>query len=540
VAFILGRLCLGRRGKRGIMGMSIDSCADVMDILSTPEDTEIEVVRALSKYGRLFQCNLISLDDPDADPSRQSIAIDPMLVESFMGKVADDAWAVATERELYDKLETLIRLFARKVWVMERLADGDGNARDFYCVGRRIEHFRCRLKRTLEQHPQWGLSRLLSSEEVESVHAQDMLLALLGKELGYLRSKNDLFKGENLARAASSKAGETRRHLELLRSGSVLIKERYVRPCGGHDMLLSDDPEDIASAEFALGEKSLDILQRQRNCVCAARRGMREPKVSFDQLVLSDKVCKALRMAIAQARNAETLITRWGLGELVPYGRAVTLLFSGPPGTGKTASAEALAHELGRPILIANYAEIQNCWVGETEKNTNQVFAEAMSAGAVLFWDEADAMFYDRDVAFRTWEVRNVNVLLQQLERFEGVCILATNRKCSLDKALERRISLKVEFEPPDRGMRREIWARLVPARMPLADDVDLERLAEPELTGGEIKNVVLNAARIALTRGENTRLTMADFIAALEMETDGKWSAGSRSRVGFVQRAGQ
>ena len=186
---------------------------------------------------------------------------------------------------------------------------------------------------------------------------------------------------------------------------------------------------------------------------------------------------------------------------MVTYGRSPVLLFSGPPGTGKTATAEALAHELDKPILVADYSRIQNCFVGQTEKNIVRVFREARNQDAVLFWDEADAMFYDRDSAHRNWEVRDVNVLLQELERFEGICILATNRKITLDKALGAadRAEGRVRAARPARTAL--IWEKLLPQKLPLARDVDLDDLSEADLAGGEIKNVVLNAARLALQR---------------------------------------
>ena len=228
------------------------------------------------------------------------------------------------------------------------------------------------------------------------------------------------------------------------------------------------------------------------------------------------------------------MIDDWGLGETISYGRSIVLMFSGPPGVGKTATAEALADELGKPILVADYSKVQNCFVGQTEKNIVRVFREAKDQNAVLFWDEADAMFYDRDSASRNWEVRDVNVLLQQVERFAGICILATNRKVTLDKALQRRITLKVEFNRPDRGERRRIWAKLLPRKLPLARDVDLDTLCQTDLSGGEIKNVVLNAARLALQRSETGPVTMNDFRAAIEMERKGAWNGSERAPIGF------
>jgi SpoVK/Ycf46/Vps4 family AAA+-type ATPase len=224
----------------------------------------------------------------------------------------------------------------------------------------------------------------------------------------------------------------------------------------------------------------------------------------------------------------------WGLASTVPYGRSVSVLFSGPPGVGKTATAEAIAHELGKKILIANYAEIQNCFVGQTEKNIVRFFRNARESDAVLFWDEADSMFFDRDSASRNWEVREVNQLLIELERFEGLCILATNRTVILDKALERRIAIKVEFSPPDASMRKQIWRKLIPRKMPLEKGIDWEHLGGTELTGGEIKNSVVNAARFAVGRGPQGPVTMKDFEKAIAMEVDGRWNESKSSFMGF------
>jgi ATP-dependent 26S proteasome regulatory subunit len=129
-------------------------------------------------------------------------------------------------------------------------------------------------------------------------------------------------------------------------------------------------------------------------------------------------------------------------------------------------------------------------------------------------------------------------VLLQELERFDGVCILSTNRKVTLDPALERRIAVKVEFERPDLNIRREIWRRMIPDKMPLLD-VDIEQLAARDLTGGEIKNVVLNAARIALAREGKGPVTMADFERAIAMETTNRWSKQGGGPIGFQLQPG-
>ena len=241
-----------------------------------------------------------------------------------------------------------------------------------------------------------------------------------------------------------------------------------------------------------------------------------------------------MALALDHVRNSKRLMEGWGLGDAFAYGTGVTMLFHGAPGTGKTATAEAIARELGKPLLVADYSKIQNCFVGQTEKNIVSTFSKAGQHGAVLLWDEADAMFFDRDTASRTWEVRDVNVLLQAIERFEGVCILATNRKATLDSAFERRITAKVEFPRPDRALREAIWRKLLPERLPLAADVDIAHLSRADLAGGEIKNVILNASRLACGRSSGSCVTAGDFEHALEMETRERWTHPSSNRIGF------
>jgi AAA+ superfamily predicted ATPase len=188
-------------------------------------------------------------------------------------------------------------------------------------------------------------------------------------------------------------------------------------------------------------------------------------------------------------------------------------------------------------VASSTVSQIRTPWLLRADTETREripVFREASENRAVLFWDEADAMFFDRDSAYRNWEVREVNVLLQELERFDGVCILCTNRKVTLDPALERRVSIKVEFERPTRTMREQIWRKLVPHKLPLATDVDFQRLAAHDMTGGEIKNAVLNAARIALMRTPRGSVAVADFEQAIAMEVSGRWAKTASRNIGF------
>jgi SpoVK/Ycf46/Vps4 family AAA+-type ATPase len=159
-------------------------------------------------------------------------------------------------------------------------------------------------------------------------------------------------------------------------------------------------------------------------------------------------------------------------------------------------------------------------WVGETEKNIERVFQGALDAGAVLFFDEADAVFQRRGFMATPWMNRDVNVLLSQMENYPGVVILATNLAQVMDRALDRRIDLAIEFPIPDVALRRKIYDRLVPPEAPLAKGINFDALAAKYvLSGGSILNVVRQAMRTSLRRGKRHRITMDDFVRAAERE---------------------
>jgi SpoVK/Ycf46/Vps4 family AAA+-type ATPase len=532
-ALVLEKLALVKR--------SVSEFGEMLDFLCVPDHRVMAALRAMSEEGRLYRAGLIEYDDPDEDICSRTLVIDPAFVEEMLlgrGGVGP-GWPVKSEEELYDRMAGLTRLMSKQSGEVEHMLRGFGSQADVFKVSRLLDRQLRDLRRTLDAHSSWKIAEVIAGYQLDFFPHRAMLimlLALLGKELGHLDADDDLFQGGGLVRAASKKCDSVRGLFQLLAGDGPLVGDGLIRPCGGPGSHVEDGPEGLLEVEFELTPAMRKALGVERRGV-RRRRGqdlVRTPVMSLDRLVLRPTVRRALRMAVTHAREASTLVRDWGLGEAVPYGRTVTLLFSGPPGVGKTASAEALAHELGRPILPVDYSEVQNCYVGNTEKNIVRMFREAAAREAVLFWDEADAMFYDRDAAARTWEVRDVNVLLQELERFEGVCVLATNRRVSLDPALERRITLKVAFEPPDREERLAIWQRMIPAKLPLGHDVDLDVLTAAELTGGEIKNVLLNAARLALGRGPEGPVTMADFGEALRMEKAGSRRGDRSGGIGF------
>ncbi len=193
---------------------------------------------------------------------------------------------------------------------------------------------------------------------------------------------------------------------------------------------------------------------------------------------------RALDQALTQVTSHDLIFNRWGLGERHPTGLALAFNFAGPSGTGKTICAEAIAHALGRRLLLVRYAELESMWMGDTPKNVAEVFRLARDEQAVLFFDEADAIATRRAVSFDQGSQREsnlvVNVLLQELETFNGVVIFATNLAANFDPAFERRLRTHVLFEMPGVEERERIWrVQLHPTKTPLADDVDFRALAK-------------------------------------------------------------
>jgi SpoVK/Ycf46/Vps4 family AAA+-type ATPase len=518
----------------GLLTLGTRTASEILGELHLSGVAVIKALRSLNEEGALMKRGFISCKNPEDTPGEQILYVDPALVDAVVneGVVKTPGWPVKTEAELHVYLQRLTRALRRKADAASA-CDYDGVPEDFDKWSRQVDRHLQQLDETLKLHKDWRLAIL--REDRFSQNDAVILLTLLGKELGHVASDDELFTLGGLARAAADHPEGAKSLLQSIVENLRGRLSKWIQPCAGKSELFgggSDDDE--VEVELTLGAlKELGIEKR----LIKSRSGslsVREAVVRLDQIVLGPRTRRALDMAITHARHASKLIEEWGLGKSFSYGRGVTLLFSGPPGTGKTASAEALAHELQKPILVADYSQVQNCFVGQTEKNIVKTFHTAKAHDAVLLWDEADAMFGDRDMAARSWEVRDANVLLQELERFEGICVLATNRKITLDAALERRITLKVEFERPDRNMRLEIWKKLLPKELPLSPGVDLSHLSDVDLSGGEVKNVILNACRLTLERNGQGPVSADDFKQAIGMELEGRWNEAGGRQIGF------
>lgn len=248
------------------------------------------------------------------------------------------------------------------------------------------------------------------------------------------------------------------------------------------------------------------------------------PLREFKNLILPDATIRQLKNMLTKIKYQHVLYDDFGLKDIDPYGGRTAINLYGPPGTGKSFTAEAIAHELEMGIIRANYAEIESKYVGETAKNIKAAFQKARETGALLFFDEADSILGQRLTNVRQSTDHAVNVsrsvMLLELDRFSGVTVFATNLASNYDTAFVRRILGHIEMPLPDAERRAKLWAYHIPGRMPVQlGEQDWDRIvSESEgLSGGDILNIVINAASSALDReGPDCTIVLEDFLAAI------------------------
>jgi ATP-dependent 26S proteasome regulatory subunit len=230
-----------------------------------------------------------------------------------------------------------------------------------------------------------------------------------------------------------------------------------------------------------------------------------EPCATWDDLVLPEAQRRTLREIVLHVRNRVRVYETWGFAAKSARGLGVSALFSGPSGTGKTMAAEVLANELRLDLYRIDLSSVVSKYIGETEKNLRRVFDAAESGGAILLFDEADALFGKRsEVKDSHDRYANIEIgyLLQRMEAYRGLAVLTTNMRGALDQAFLRRLRFVVQFPFPDAARRREIWRRIFPTDAP-TEALDVARLAQLDVAGGTIRNVALNAAFLAADAGE-------------------------------------
>jgi hypothetical protein len=296
----------------------------------------------------------------------------------------------------------------------------------------------------------------------------------------------------------------------------------------------ADDAPALLAGQFDLSLKAIDDIARSMPanqeelwdaCLAQTRPRMEslaerlEPKATWADIVLPAAELKLLTQLAAQVRHRSIVYDGWGFRRKMTRGLGITALFAGQSGTGKTMAAEVIANDLRLALYRIDLSAVMDKYIGETEKNLRKVFDAAESGGAVLFFDEADALFGKRsEVKDSLDRFGNVEIdyLLQRMEAYRGLAVLATNLKSALDPAFMRRLRFIVDFPFPGAAERRLMWATVFPPDTPRAG-LDLDRLARLNLTGGSIHNIALNAAFLAAASG--SAVTMPIVLDAARTE---------------------
>lgn len=334
----------------------------------------------------------------------------------------------------------------------------------------------------------------------------------------------------------SARAPERRRiwadalgHRGLAVSGPLLdeVSARYDLTPGR----IRDLVDELGARSEWTGEKTFGVREARDSLQAITTRRLMDlatffhADVTLDELVFPPAVRERLDELIHRVRHRYTVLSEWRFGHGSTRGHGVSALFSGPPGTGKTAAAGAVAQALEINLYVINLSSIMSKWVGETEENLARVFDEAEASSVALLFDEADSLFGKRSAEMRSANDRfaniTINYLLQRMETYGGLAILTTNLESAIDTAFSRRITNRVVFPAPDYEYRVRLWRELLPERARYADDVDLESLARQfELPGARVKSALARAAfRAAASGRREPLLAQDDLVWAAENE---------------------
>lgn len=261
------------------------------------------------------------------------------------------------------------------------------------------------------------------------------------------------------------------------------------------------------------------VKQNQTNQLGAYATRINGPFV-WDDLILGDDQKRQMRMVCDQMKYRDVVGEEWGFHRKTPYGRGLSVLFYGPPGTGKTMAAQVMANELGLDLYRIDISQMVSKYIGETQKNISRLFHKAKDINALLFFDEADSLFARRSEAKDSHD-RNANAetahLLQKLEDYEGITVLATNYLNNIDDAFKRRMKFIIHIAFPEPGVRLRLWNSILPEQALCEEELDLDFFAEHfELSGSSIKEIMVNAAYLAAA--EHRGLANRDLVEAVKL----------------------
>jgi len=392
-----------------------------------------------------------------------------------------------------------------------------------------------------ERGEKFKATKFLEGEGFDEIEKGAIKLAYAKKGVG-IKASNPTVRGDVLIHAlkmiSDLEVEEIRSYLTI---GSKLMNEGYLR---SHRRGSLRNHEGLEMRSFIitnstvnsiLENESIDVEERDITGLSRKRherdRGENilepvETDITLSDVVLPEEIKESVGAIMTEKKYEEKFYDEWDMQSVVGNRRGLNVLFSGPPGTGKTMTAKALSNHLDQELYIIRFEELVNVWYGQTEKNVKKLFEKLDENGGIILLDEADAILKKRSSnrgGTSATENRIVNIFLQGMEEHSGIVVMTTNLAVNMDSALNRRIDLKVEFPVPDAEARESIWMYHLPDKLPLGDDVDLKELAERyEFTGGSIRNAAFNAARNAL-HAERDVVTKEDFKAAIKKEKEGE-----------------
>lgn len=300
-----------------------------------------------------------------------------------------------------------------------------------------------------------------------------------------------------------------------LTTGQILDAFEAARDDAAQEQRMMDT-DDLLSAARSHSNPRLGALARKI-----------DPRFDWDDIILPNEQIAILQEISSTVRQRPKVLDEWGVGEKLASSRGVTVLFAGPPGTGKTMAAEIMSAELGLDLYKIDLSGVVSKYIGETEKNLEKVFEEAASSNAILFFDEADALFGKRSEvrdAHDRYANLEISYLLQRMEAYDGMTILATNLRANLDEAFTRRLQFAVDFPFPEAPDRLRIWQALFPSTVPCDPALDFSLMAHRfKMAGGNIRNVIVNAAYLAAADGGTVTMTHMLHATRRELQKMGR-----------------